>query len=290
MYMTPIRLWSTRGEPLVPEIAPEPEIGQRADDARRRRAPPPRRSRPGSARAAAAPASVSRPKRKLVSVICSVAIGVSPRSEGFVGPARGGRRGRAEDGVRPVRLRSTAPACRRRCTWTARRRRRSPACSPAGGCSASRPGRRRHAPSSGAISSLHMLPSSTQRLTIRRKRSGSTSPKCIGGTSSLGAARSMYSAPPEHAAAAAHVGHPAGRSRCRSTAWKRNASWRSRRRCNSPRSPGIRRGSSSPRAAATPCPAWRRSSRPAPARRRRSSRSARSAGSGSAGRPAPPSR
>ena len=118
----PIFLWSTLVNHSCPEIAPEPEIGQRRRRWRRRRAPPPRRSRPGSARAAAAPPSVSRPKRKLVSADHVRWPSASrPRSEGFVGRrARARRRVEEHDGVRPVLRQRLAPGCRRRRTGTAR--------------------------------------------------------------------------------------------------------------------------------------------------------------------------
>ena len=95
-------------------------------------------------------------------------------------------------------------------------------------------------------------------------------------------------APAERPAVAADVRDPLVEADLSPSSGSGSASWRSRRRCSWSRIPRSRRGSSSPRAIAFPCRAWRRSCRPAPERRRRSSPTTRSAGSGSAGRPAPP--
>ena len=154
------------GEPLAPEVAPEPELGERARGARCRRARPRRRSRPGSARAAAAPprsggrrGSWSRHAARWPSASC---LGQRVSSDA----ARGGRRGEQDDGVRRRTARSTRRACRARRRGTARCRRRSPAARGGHACSACRPGRCRRAASSAIISSMHIRPSSTQRLTI----------------------------------------------------------------------------------------------------------------------------
>ncbi len=118
-------------------------------------------------------------------------------------PFRGFRRTRAgraagRAGRRcPARtLRSNSAGVQKLLTWNGAKP-KALACLPSAGRVFSVPARPVPPRASSAdISSMHIRPSSTQRLTTRRKRSGSTSRKCIGATSSLGAASARYSLRP----------------------------------------------------------------------------------------------